>query len=119
MGAGDAADYYKKGIIASMSCLAFEDGKTLEITDQDSDQVLATVTASVTDYLNQPIVAYAGNNAAGLSRSSNKSISRSSKTRVRRHTLIIGERASLFSIRDLEPETAEIFLYAGCTPFQR
>jgi hypothetical protein len=63
---GDAADYYEKGITASMRLSGIEDGKTLEITDQDSDQVLATVTASVTDYLNQPAVVYAGDNAAGL-----------------------------------------------------
>ena len=63
---GDAADYYKKGITASMRLSGIEDGKTLEITDQDSDQVLATVTVSVTDYLNQPEVAYVGNTEEGL-----------------------------------------------------
>ncbi|HEX6891671.1 MAG TPA: SusD/RagB family nutrient-binding outer membrane lipoprotein [Chryseolinea sp.] len=63
---GDAADYYKKGITAAMRLSGIEDGKTLEITEPDADQVLATVTVSVTDYLNQPQVVYAGNNAAGL-----------------------------------------------------
>jgi len=63
---GDAADYYKKGITASMRLSGIEDGNTLEITEPDADQVLATVTVSVTDYLNQAAVVYAGNNAAGL-----------------------------------------------------
>ncbi len=63
---GDAADYYEKGITASMRLSGIEDGATLEITEPDADQVLATVTVSLTDYLNQPAVVYAGNNAAGL-----------------------------------------------------
>jgi hypothetical protein len=63
---GDAADYYEKGITASMRLSGIEDGKVLEITEPDADQVLATVTVSVTDYLAQPAVAYAGNNAVGL-----------------------------------------------------
>src|SRR5688572_26936629 len=63
---GDAADYYEKGITASMRLSGIEDGKVLEITEPDADQVLATVTVSVTDYLAQPVVAYAGNNATGL-----------------------------------------------------
>ena len=63
---GDAADYYNKGITASMRLSGIEDGKVLEITEPDADQVLATVTVSVTDYLSQPAVAYAGNNATGL-----------------------------------------------------
>ena len=63
---GDAADYYEQGITASMRLSGIEDGKVLEITEPDADQVLATVTVSVTDYLAQPAVAYAGNNAAGL-----------------------------------------------------
>jgi hypothetical protein len=63
---GDAADYYEKGITASMRLFGIEDGTTLEITEPDADQVLATVTVSVTDYIDQPAVVYAGNNAAGL-----------------------------------------------------
>jgi hypothetical protein len=63
---GDAADYYAKGITASMRLFGIEDGTTLEITEPDADEVLTTVTVSVTDYINQPAVAYAGNNAAGL-----------------------------------------------------
>jgi hypothetical protein len=63
---GDAADYYNKGITASMRLSGIEDGKVLEITEPDADQVLATVTVSVTNYLSQPAVAYAGNNATGL-----------------------------------------------------
>ena len=49
-----------------MRLFGIEDGKVLEITEPDADQVLATVTVSITDYLNQPAVAYAGNNATGL-----------------------------------------------------
>lgn len=63
---GDAAAFYASGIKASMKFFGIEDGTRLEITESDADETLATVTASVTDYLNQPAVAYAGNNANGL-----------------------------------------------------
>lgn len=63
---GDAADYYEQGITASMRLFGIEDGKSLDITEPDNDEVLATVTVSITDYINQPAVVYAGNNAAGL-----------------------------------------------------
>jgi len=63
---GNAAEYYNKGIVASMKFSGIEDGTELEITEPDADQVLAKVTVSVTTYMAQPAVAYAGNNAAGL-----------------------------------------------------
>lgn len=63
---GDAAAYYRNGITASMKFFGVEDGKTIEITEPDADQVLATVVASVTNYLNQPEIVYAGNNPTGL-----------------------------------------------------
>jgi len=63
---GDASTFYKNGIIASMKFYGIEDGAKIEITEPDADQVLATATVSVTDYLNQPEVAYAGNTEAGL-----------------------------------------------------
>lgn len=63
---GDASTFYKNGIIASMKFYGIEDGAKIEITEPDADQVIATATVSVTDYLNQPEVAYAGNTEAGL-----------------------------------------------------
>jgi hypothetical protein len=63
---GDAATYYKNGIIASMKFYGIEDGAKIEITESDADEVLATATVSVTDYLNQPEIVYAGNTDAGL-----------------------------------------------------
>lgn len=64
--AGNAEDYYVKGIKASMKFYGITDGATISITDQDNDAVLASVTGDVTGYLNQAAVKYAGNNAAGL-----------------------------------------------------
>jgi hypothetical protein len=63
---GNAATFYQNGIRASMAFYGITDGAAIAITDQDTDGVLATVTTSVTNYLAQPAVAYAGNNAAGL-----------------------------------------------------
>jgi hypothetical protein len=63
---GNAATYYNNGITASMKFFGVEDGKTIEITEPDADQVIGTVVASVTNYLNQPEIVYAGNNATGL-----------------------------------------------------
>jgi hypothetical protein len=63
---GNAESYYRNGIIASMKFYGIEDGAVLEITEPDQDEVIGTVTASVTNYLNQPEVVYAGDNAAGL-----------------------------------------------------
>jgi hypothetical protein len=63
---GNAESYYRNGIIASMKFHGIEDGAVLEITEPDQDEVIGTVTASVTNYLNQPEVVYAGDNASGL-----------------------------------------------------
>lgn len=63
---GDAAAYYKNGIKASMEFFGLTDGAKIEITEPDEDKVLATPTISVTDYLNQPSVVYAGNTEEGL-----------------------------------------------------
>ena len=64
--AGNAATYYLNGIKASMAFFGITDGANLTITEQDGDQPLKTVSASVTNYLAQPAVAYKGNNADGL-----------------------------------------------------
>lgn len=64
--AGDAAAYYQNGIKASMLFYGLFDGASVDITEQDANQVLKTVPISVTNYLAQPAVAYAGNNATGL-----------------------------------------------------
>jgi hypothetical protein len=63
---GNAATFYQNGIRASMAFYGITDGAAIPITDQDTDAVLATATTSVTNYLAQPAVVYAGNNAAGL-----------------------------------------------------
>ena len=63
---GSADTWYTKGIIASMKFFGLEDGVTVEITESDEDEVLATTTVSVTDYIAQPSVKYAGNTDAGL-----------------------------------------------------
>lgn len=63
---GNAATHYENGIKASMAFYGITDGASIDITEQDNNQVLKTVTASVTNYLAQPEVAYAGNNATGL-----------------------------------------------------
>lgn len=62
---GDAESFYVKGITASMEFYGIKDGSAITVTDQE-DVVLGAVTASVTDYLNQVEIAYAGNNATGL-----------------------------------------------------
>jgi hypothetical protein len=63
---GNAADYYEKGIRASMEFFGVTDGATISIYDQDTDAVLTTVTAEIGDYLAQASVAYKGDNADGL-----------------------------------------------------
>lgn len=62
---GDASTFYVNGIKASMDFYGIKDGASIAITDQDTDATLATVTTSVTNYLAQPSVVYAGNNDAG------------------------------------------------------
>jgi hypothetical protein len=63
---GSAEEWYNKGITSSMHFFGLEDGVTVEITEPDEDQVLATTTVSVTNYMAQPEVKYAGNNENGL-----------------------------------------------------
>jgi hypothetical protein len=62
---GDAATYYNNGIIASMEVYGIKDGSSLKVTTAD-DVVLGEVIPSVTDYLDNAAVKYAGNNATGL-----------------------------------------------------
>ncbi len=64
--AGNADTYYQNGIKASMAFYGITDGASIAVTDQDTDATIATVTASVTNYLAQPAVVYSGNNASGL-----------------------------------------------------
>jgi hypothetical protein len=63
---GDAAFYYQNGIKASMQFYGITDGTVIQITEQDNDAVIGSVTANVTSYLNQASIIYAGNNADGL-----------------------------------------------------
>jgi hypothetical protein len=63
---GNAETYYRNGIIASMKFYGIEDGATIDITEPDNDEVIGSATVSVTNYLNQSAVVYAGNNATGL-----------------------------------------------------
>jgi Starch-binding associating with outer membrane len=64
--AGDAEEFYVKGIRASMEFFGITQGSTISVYDQDTDAVLGTVTADVTDYLGQSAVEYKGDNADGL-----------------------------------------------------
>jgi hypothetical protein len=64
---GDAKTYYDNGIKASMAFYGIADGTQIPIYEQDEDIQIGTATASVTTYLAQSSVAYAGNNATGLS----------------------------------------------------
>jgi hypothetical protein len=63
---GNAEEYYSNGIIASMETFGIEEGSNVDITEPDQDGVLKTVTVSVENYLAQPFVKYAGDNATGL-----------------------------------------------------
>jgi len=63
---GNATTHYENGIRSSMLFYGITDGASISITDQDTDAVLATTTVSVTNYLAQTSVAYAGNNGTGL-----------------------------------------------------
>lgn len=64
---GNAATYYENGIRASMSFYGIGEGTVLSITEPNEDKVIGTYTASLTTYLGRTDVAYAGNNATGLS----------------------------------------------------
>lgn len=61
-----AATYYENGVRASMQYYGIANGSVIQITEQDNDQVIGSVTADLNSYLNQASVAYAGNNATGL-----------------------------------------------------
>ncbi|HCW05830.1 MAG TPA: SusD/RagB family nutrient-binding outer membrane lipoprotein [Cytophagales bacterium] len=63
--AGDAATWYVNGITASMNFLGIKDNAVVTIADK-SQNVLGTVTVSLTNYLAQTSVQYQGNNTAGL-----------------------------------------------------
>jgi hypothetical protein len=63
---GNAATHYENGVRASMQFYGITDGFVIQITEQDNDEVIGSVTANVTTYLSQGSVAYAGNNATGL-----------------------------------------------------
>lgn len=63
---GDAADYYEKGIRASMQFFGVVDGGTISVYDQDTDEELGTVAVDLDTYFAQPSVVYKGNNADGL-----------------------------------------------------
>jgi len=63
---GDAKAYYENGIKASMAFYGINDGTQIPVYEPDNDEQIGTATASVTNYLAQPSVAYAGNNATGL-----------------------------------------------------
>ncbi len=63
---GDAAMYYEKGIRASMNFHDISEGSVLSITEPDQDEEIGTYTVSLSSYLSQSAVAYAGNNANGL-----------------------------------------------------
>ncbi|MFZ6010709.1 MAG: SusD/RagB family nutrient-binding outer membrane lipoprotein [Bacteroidota bacterium] len=63
---GNAADYYNNGILSSLKFYGIEEGSKIDITEADQDLVLKTVTVSVSTYMSQPAITYAGNNATGL-----------------------------------------------------
>ena len=66
---GAAQDYYQKGIIASMAFYGLKDGDNTVTFSRDGGIFnfdTYTVAVSLSDYLNQPTVKYAGNNAEGL-----------------------------------------------------
>lgn len=66
---GDAESFYKEGIFASWEFYGIVPGATLEITEPDEDNVLATVPVTLStldNYYAQTAVEYAGDNASGL-----------------------------------------------------
>lgn len=67
--AGNADDYYQKGISASMGFYGLKDGDNTVTFSHDGGIANFdnyTVKVSTADYLAQPLVKYAGNNATGL-----------------------------------------------------
>jgi|GEM_PF-40268 len=63
---GSSSTWYTKGITASMNHLGIHDGAVITVGD-NSQNVLGTVTVSLTNYLAQSSVQYQGDNATGLS----------------------------------------------------
>lgn len=63
---GNAGEWYTKGVRAAMEFYGLTEGAKVDITEPDEDKVLKTVTVSIDGYLLQPFVAYAGDNATGL-----------------------------------------------------
>lgn len=63
---GNAGEWYVKGIRAAMEFYGITEGAKVDITEADEDKVLKTVTVSVSSYLAQASVVYAGDNANGL-----------------------------------------------------
>ena len=66
---GNAADYYQKGISASMGFYGLKDGDNTVTFSRDggiSSFDTYTIKFALADYLAQPVVKYAGNNADGL-----------------------------------------------------
>jgi hypothetical protein len=57
---GDAADWYKKGIVASMDWFGLKDGSKIDIGNNLSTVYYGQATVDVTGYLAQPAVAYKG-----------------------------------------------------------
>jgi hypothetical protein len=62
---GEAADFYTKGINASLNFYGLSDGTVLPIGDAFGKSY-GSVTVSVSDFLNHPDVVYKGNNPDGL-----------------------------------------------------
>ena len=63
--AGAAEYFYNEGILASMQFYGISDGSSITVRDQE-DEVLGAVSVSLTDYMSQPEVDYAGDDATGL-----------------------------------------------------
>lgn len=63
---GNAGEWYTGGVRAAMEFYGLTEGAKVDITEPDEDKVLKTVTVSIDGYLLQPSVAYAGDNATGL-----------------------------------------------------
>lgn len=64
---GNAQTHYENGIKASMAFYGITDGADIAIYEPDNDAQIGTaMDVSVTSYLTQPAVAYAGNTPTGL-----------------------------------------------------
>ncbi len=68
---GGGSTWYSKGIQASMDWFGLKDGATVTVgmpvfSPTNFSNVLGTVTVSVSNFLSNPQVVYAGDNAAGL-----------------------------------------------------